>query len=521
MPDYGRPLFATVTDPSPLAATQTGWVRGENRRGIAIFRGIPYGADTRARRFQPPLPAEAWEGVRDCTHNGPIAPQYGGSISGYAPIFDGGTPEKFGFEDEVPGENCLVLNVLTPGLDNAKRPVLFYIHGGGYFNGTGTLALGADDYCREQDQVVVSVNHRLNLFGYLYLGGLDPRYASSGMAGMLDLVLALRWVRDNIAAFGGDPGQVTIMGESGGGSKVSTLLAMPEAQGLFRAAVIESGSGPVGALSREQADAMTRQVLQALSLTPENWTALLELPMERLLKATKLPGLGRFSPVADDIHLASNPEAAYTWPAWAQDKPLVIGGSEDESAAFIDKSLVCSTDATLREELLQPPRGQAFGQPQPLCSPRNVDEVLRVLRETAKPTDDANDLYIRAISAAGLAKGVYEHTMAFASQPHAAPLFHYCVRYDSVENNIPGHRFSSHTADLPLQLRIVRYKESEFLSRLMSDCLAAFVRTGNPSTPQLAWPPFTLGDMATMVFDDVCRVEPEPQKPLFDALQKR
>lgn len=300
MPDYGRPLFATVTDPSPLAATQTGWVRGENRRGIAIFRGIPYGADTRARRFQPPLPAEAWEGVRDCTHNGPIAPQYGGSISGYAPIFDGGTPEKFGFEDEVPGENCLVLNVLTPGLDNAKRPVLFYIHGGGYFNGTGTLALGADDYCREQDQVVVSVNHRLNLFGYLYLGGLDPRYASSGMAGMLDLVLALRWVRDNIAAFGGDPGQVTIMGESGGGSKVSTLLAMPEAQGLFRAAVIESGSGPVGALSREQADAMTRQVLQALSLTPENWTALLELPMERLLEATKLPGLGRFSPVADD-----------------------------------------------------------------------------------------------------------------------------------------------------------------------------------------------------------------------------
>ena len=237
---------AKVKEKNPIVATTHGRVLGENRNGVAVFRGIPYGADCgKKRRFLPPLPAENWEEIRDCTHNGHIAMQYGGSISA-VPYWNGGHPEKFKLEEEVQGEDCLVLNVLTPGIDAEKRPVLVYIHGGGFLNGSGSLVLGADDLVREQDLVLVGVNHRLTIFGYLYLGHLDAAYASSGMAGILDLLLALEWVRDNIAAFGGDPDRVTIMGESGGAMKVSNLLDIPQARGLFRSTVIESGSCPTG-----------------------------------------------------------------------------------------------------------------------------------------------------------------------------------------------------------------------------------------------------------------------------------
>ena len=177
-----------------MATTRLGQVRGEGREGVAVFRGIPYGADCGgARRFLPPLPAQPWQGVRDCTRNGPYAVQFGVSISGsegFGPYFSGGHPERFGVAEERQGEDCLVLNVVTPGL-TGKRPVVVYLHGGGFASGSGTLVLGADAWAREEDLVVVGVNHRLNVFGYLYLGGLDDRYAESGMAGMLDLVLAL------------------------------------------------------------------------------------------------------------------------------------------------------------------------------------------------------------------------------------------------------------------------------------------------------------------------------------------
>ena len=154
---------------------------------------------------------------------------------------------------EEQGENCLVLNVLTPGTDDKKRPVLIYIHGGGFTTNSGSILTGGDKLVREQNIVAVSVNHRLNAFGFLYLGDLDPKYKDSGMTGMLDLVLALHWVQDNIAFFGGDPSRVTLMGESGGGMKISTLLAMKEAKGLFAQAIIESGSNVVGTYIRGQA----------------------------------------------------------------------------------------------------------------------------------------------------------------------------------------------------------------------------------------------------------------------------
>ncbi|MBQ9712263.1 MAG: carboxylesterase/lipase family protein [Bacteroidales bacterium] len=206
-PQYGSPVFGTVTDEHPVAVISSGKISGENRDGIAIFRGIPYGGPCDgANRWMPPTPVQPWEGTRDCTVNGPIAMQNSQSISadptGLGRYFNGGHPELFGCEDEYESENCLVLDVLTPGIDKAARPVLVYIHGGGFATGSGSLVLGADRLSREEDIVIVGVNHRLNIFGYLYLGALDPAYETSGSVGMQDLVQALEWVRDNIAALG-------------------------------------------------------------------------------------------------------------------------------------------------------------------------------------------------------------------------------------------------------------------------------------------------------------------------------
>ena len=173
-PRYGEPVFGKVKDAYPVVSISQGQVKGENRDGVAIFRGIPYGSDASGEtRIKKASPAASWEGVRDCTANGPIAVQNGMSISGAPGLgdyFSGGHPELFGVADEKQGENCLVLNVLTPGIDKAGRPVLVYIHGGGFDTGSGTLVLGADKLAREEDLVIVGVNHRLNLFGFLYLG---------------------------------------------------------------------------------------------------------------------------------------------------------------------------------------------------------------------------------------------------------------------------------------------------------------------------------------------------------------
>ena len=208
------PAFATtlVAD-SPIAATRYGKVRGYVDNGINVFKGIRYGADTSRRRFMPPLPPEPWSDVRDALAYGSAAPQ----------------PSR---SNDKPNEDCLFLNLWTPALrDGGKRPVMFYIHGGAYNNGSGSSALyDGVRLCKRGDVVVVTVNHRLNAFGYLYLARFGgPEFADSGNVGQLDLILALQWVRDNIVEFGGDPNRVMVFGQSGGGAKIATLMAMPVA----------------------------------------------------------------------------------------------------------------------------------------------------------------------------------------------------------------------------------------------------------------------------------------------------
>lgn len=500
-----------------IVQTVHGSVRGELRGNVMVFRGIPYGE---AQRFLPPQPAKAWQGVRDCTKNGPIAVQNGHSISGDAglgPYFSGGHPEDFGVADEPMGEDCLVLNVLAPVQQTEKKPVLVYIHGGGFATGSGTLVIGAHRFVQEQDVVLVGVNHRLNVLGYLYLEHLDEKYAGSGVAGMLDLVLALEWVRDNIAAFGGDPEKVTIMGESGGGMKVSTLLAMPEAAGLFHQAIVESGSAPVGALLPQQAAENTRKVLEQLGLREEECTALETLSARKLVQAAEDAGV-RLEPVADGMHLAPNPEGTYLAPEIARGVPLMVGSSLEEMAVFTPREqLEQITRENLVQKLMEHSVRWSGGAQD--CTAGTMQRRIEAVGGAEPVCDDAVRIYLRIVSLGSVLGGGAFHQAAAKTRQGGAPVYHYVVNYGSPLPGMEQLRCAWHTADLPLQLRLVLYPESDTLSRRMAAAVGAFVRSGDPSVPELAWPAFEEEKRLTMVYDEVCHVESDPWRAMREALE--
>src|SRR5215469_9885032 len=263
---------------SSVVDTNCGKVRGVVVNRVHVYRGIPYGASTEgANRFMPPHKPESWTGVRDAFQNGHSSPQ------------NSPAPGAIGWGlrgNALQGEDCLVLNVFSNGVnDGRKRPVMVWIHGGGYTYGSGS-SLGYDggNLARTGDVTVVSINHRLNLFGHLYLGGAGSDFIDSGNVGLLDIVASLEWVRDNVARFGGDPGNVTIFGESGGGGKVSTLLATPGAKGLFHRAIVQSGSA-IRLQERGRAARLAEAVLHELGLQRTELAKLQELPFARLIAA--------------------------------------------------------------------------------------------------------------------------------------------------------------------------------------------------------------------------------------------
>ena len=357
----GGPLIIASAGKA-VAETTAGKVRGCIRNGIYCYKGIPYGADTGgSARFMPPSKPAPWANVRSSLYYGPVSPQEprgSWAIDQYAFMFE--------WNDGQPGEDCLRVNVWTPGInDNRKRPVMVWIHGGRFSTGSGQelKAYDGENLARRGDVVVVTLSHRLNVLGYLNLAAYGEKYAGSGNAGMLDLVVALEWVRDNIGNFGGEPGNVTIFGQSGGGRKVSTLLAMPAAKGLFHRAIVHSGSA-LRQLEPEHSAKLAAGLLTELGLSPAEADRLQQVPMDRLqaaqietLRKVQLPpsatagGATAWGPKVDGKVLPAHPFEPEA-PAVSAHVPLIVGTVLNEQVnALFRPELVGMTEADLKQRL--------------------------------------------------------------------------------------------------------------------------------------------------------------------------
>ncbi|HJQ30849.1 MAG TPA: carboxylesterase/lipase family protein [Pyrinomonadaceae bacterium] len=488
------PAFATtLAAAEPVATTKAGQVRGAVDNGINVFKGIRYGADTTARRFMPPLPPEPWTGVRDALEYGPMSPQ----------------PSR---STEKASEDCLFLNVWTPGLrDGRRRPVMFYIHGGAYSNGSGSSPLyDGVRLCRRGDVVVVTVNHRLNAFGYLYLARFGGgEFADSGNAGQLDLILALKWVRDNIAEFGGDPNRVMVFGQSGGGAKIATLLATPAAAGLFQRAATMSGqqvtaSGPLNATLR------ARAVLDALKLKPEQAGELRNVPAEKLLEAINardpvLPFGGvSFAPVLDERTMTRHPFYPDAHPLSLK-IPMIIGNTHDETRAFLggDESNFRLTWEQLPEKLA--PQMRVDIQPEAV-----VAEYRRLY-----PRYTPTEVFFAATTAGRSWRGAVIEAEERAKA--GSPAYAYQLDWASPRE---GGKFGApHASDIQLVFDNIAKPgataegpTAQPMADQMSETFIQFARTGDPNNKTIPrWERYQLPRRQTMVFNTPSHLEDDPR----------
>ena len=514
---FAGPPAAPV--PTAVVKTTGGALQGVVADGVAAFKGIPYGAPPIGeRRFLPPQRAAAWQNVLVAADYGAPAMQlYDRPHTGTPLGFQLATVFTMRSDEKIDNEDCLFLNVWTPAADAGKRPVMVWFHGGGFAYGSGAWPLydGAN-LARAGDVVVVTVNHRLNVFGYLQLAeraGAD--YARSGNAGMLDLVLSLEWVRDNIAAFGGDASNVTIMGESGGGAKVSTLLAMPAAKRLFHKAAIQSGPGLEG-VSREAAQKATAAILAELGLASADAAALraalTTLPADAILDATRKaqakagPAFDALplAPVVDGDVLPRDPFTP-TAPELSKDVPILIGWNKDEMTLFNNTAPWFGKlgDA----ELAGLVRSTVGGDADALIA------AYRKLHPGYTPTYLYNAMLGDRFMMLGSIQ-LAERKAALGG----APAYLYLLAWETPVGN--GIFKSPHTLEIPFMFHNVDRAlaltgESEAarqLEKQMSSAWIAFARSGSPSAEGLpAWPAYDAKRRATLVFDVQPRVENDPK----------
>ena len=366
---------------------------------------------------------------------------------------------------------------------------------------------------------MVYLHHRLNVFGYLYLGAFDKKYESSGMAGILDLVLGLQWVKDNIAAFGGNPDQVTILGESGGAMKICHLLNMPVAKDLFRYAIVESGSGKVGADNREEATDNARKFLANLGITEKELNRLKNFSSQEILRAAE-PFLHSFRPVPDDIYLKTQKVPMFAYEDCARLKTVLVGSSEDEMASFMteeDRALV--TEENLAVRLQQALSAGWLGTvPEDKYEIGKITQIVDTFRRVTGQTDPVQ-IYWNVISLKGsLGSGAYYHAMERAVVG-GAPVYAYYNALDVPDTIDTSKSYAWHVSDLALQFRIVRYGFCENASRVQSNAWAAFVRTGNPSIPGMEWPRYTSESQQILRVDRECRVTSDYRRELLRAFE--
>lgn len=510
--------------------TAYGRLRGKRAGELVTFKGVPYaGSVSGANRFKAPPALEPWTGVRDAFTPGP-------------PSFQP-NPRN----DEPPfSEDCLVLNIWTPATDHRRRPVMFYNHGGGFVIGSASSRnQDGSNLARLYDVVVVATNHRLGLLGYLFLGDLaGEEYATSGNQGILDITAGLKWVHENIEAFGGDPHNVMVFGESGGGAKTSCIYALPSAKDYFNKASIESGPG-VHMTPRDMATETASMVLTELGLSRKEVSKLRDAPAEKLVEvqgavAKKAPGNltlsggrkgmvvahpGGFGPVVDGTYLPHDPFDP-TAPAISKDKPLMVGTNRDEMAFFYWERKA-SDLFTLTDDGLKSHLDKDFGP--------NAEKILATYRKS-RPGASPSDLYIAITTSRAMWLGSIEIAEKKLAQK-SAPVYMYMFTHES-NTIVPGttHQLgAAHATEIWYKFDNVDEPQNPNFPSLigndpgrkqaalnMSEMWATFARTGRPHAKgQPTWPAYSLEKRATMMIDTQCKVEQNPfgqELALWDSL---
>lgn len=489
----------TPNDKEPLVKTAHGSVSGSIEDGIFIFKGIPY---AQAERFMAPQDPETWEGVLECTAFGPVARQIVSWID----------------DSNMDEEKLFSVNVWTQGLDDGKkRPVMLWLHGGGFHVGSSSDSMtDGKALAQKGDVVMVSVNHRLNILGFLDLSGVDPKYAQSANVGMLDVVKALEWIQDNIEKFGGDPANVTIFGESGGGGKVGTLMCMPAAIGLFHKAIIQSGT-LLNIMTKEKSQALGLSVLENLGLTADEVEKLNTISYHTLVEAgneaiasiagPRRPGSSRmfgFAPSVDGDVLVQQPFSP-SFANFSKDIPLMIGTTLNEliPTAYAEKDLTLEQVKERLEKVYVDKTEQfvsLYAQAYPDFTPQDLLSIDTVFRPFTIITADA------------------------WSQQADAPVYSYFLAWKSPVDD--GTKGSFHGLDIPLAFNNVDLKpdwtgtteESHKMAHIMSSVWLNFVKTGNPNVDGVIpeWDPYTAENGATMYFDIPTRIVNNHDRALME-----
>ena len=519
-----------VSENEAIVETTYGKIRGYRRNGIYTYKGIPYGASTTGKnRFMAPKEPEAWKGVRNALVWGNAAPAEAGLGDPFVPNFDHMQGDfTFNWGHKRFDEDCLSVNVWTPAInDNEKRPVLVWFHGGGFAGGSSHEldAYIGENLSRIGDVVVVTINHRLNVFGFLNLGVIGgERYKDSATAGMQDCVAALKWVNQNIFDFGGDAENVTIFGQSGGGAKVSILMAMPAAKGLFHKAMTISGVAIK--ISSYDAQAETaKALLKAARIRPSQIDKLQDIPWRDLMRITRSHrAIGHFaySPCLDNLHIPQDPFDP-TAPKISSGIPMIIGNCTGErSYSGNDPSLEDITFEKLIEELQNEHegRGDLFGAPALGSKAREVVAAYANAFPGKKPVDIWSMLSGRsrqleqAIKQTENGGAVYNYWFDWAT-----PLF-------------DGRPRAYHNADIPFWFNNTDVMETitgggerpRRLAEKMSLAVVHFARSGDPNHEGIPhWPKYDEADGAVMIWNDECLVRNDPDREarkLVDEIKK-
>jgi para-nitrobenzyl esterase len=481
-------------DETQAIETAQGKVRGLRKDGVLVFKGMRYGADTSgANRFRPPQPVAPWTGVQEAFDYGHQSPQMRGALADRGPM----------------SEDCLRVNVWTPAADKSRRPVMLWFHGGGFEAGSASQKVyDGTRLALRGDVVVVSINHRLNVFGHCFLGErLGADYAAAGNVGYLDLIAALRWVRENIGAFGGDADNVTIFGQSGGGRKVSLCYAGQDAQGLFQRGVVQSGSH-LRLQSPEHATRLTDALLAQLDIAPGDAAKLLEVPTEALTSAqlkVMRESRSRFSPVLDGLAFQAHPFVPDA-PAISSHLPMMVGTTRTELSNQLGyEAGAFDLDMTeLRRRL-----ARYLGEDA-------VEEAISVF-QAESPEASPSELYFLIASGRGY---VLDQTIMAENRVRAgsAPTWSYQLVWRSPAED--GRRYSQHTLDLPFMFDNVdkaqhltgpESDETRALAQAMSETWISFARTGDPNNAAIPqWRPYDLTDRPVLLFDATTRLSEDP-----------